>query len=78
MERGKRLNIKPVDDSSQININDEELIKAWMKAGYTLEESIKLTEDSYINVNDIGGITAEEATKMLEEAMNKYSEQLIK
>lgn len=58
------------------NLTSEELIDIWMTAGYTLEESNKLVEDSQINTIDVG-ISTEEACASMKEAMDRYKKYRI-
>lgn len=48
----------------------------WKQAGYTLEEISQLTKDSMINNLDVG-VTAEESSKTLKEAMDKFADDMI-
>jgi len=45
---------------------------AWLKAGYTDEQSMILDRDSNINTNDMSEISAEESAKYLTELMKNY------
>lgn len=55
--------------------NAEEHIKAWVKAGYTLDEAEKLNIVSKINnVDNINPISLEDMSIALQIAMDKYNQ----
>jgi hypothetical protein len=50
----------------------DEFVNEWLQAGYTDEQVKILARDSLINTNDMGKITAEDASSYLINAMSKY------